>query len=277
MDDDAAELSRLRRRAYAPDGDIHADPTALARLGELEERVRLAAGLRRVDRDAAAPGERDARDAVDPGAAGPVTADPGAADPGAVGSGAARARRPRRHTAAIAAVGVAAVLLAGAAWQSSTAPPAAAPSPEVTAERFGEASPFSGDPTARVIQEIPVDGSFGDGGGQGASRAAPPFPVPDALRWSAPLGDYYGWDLWLARSAGGLPCLAVVAGDEVRADCRPLADFDLGALVVAVPYAAIPAEERPAGMTSTQSLGYQWLGDQSVTIVLGRTGGLWRE
>jgi len=38
-DAERAELAALRRRAYAPDADIHSDPAALARLTELEGRA----------------------------------------------------------------------------------------------------------------------------------------------------------------------------------------------------------------------------------------------
>ena len=41
VDDDVAELAQLRRRAYGPGADIGADPAALARLDELETRIRL--------------------------------------------------------------------------------------------------------------------------------------------------------------------------------------------------------------------------------------------
>ncbi|MFS0734854.1 hypothetical protein ABC304_05410 [Microbacterium sp. 1P10UB] len=268
MDDDAAELARLRRRAYGPDADIAADPVALARLDELEQAARPQPEPVRVpDPSPTAEGAAPAPlsdPVVDVGAA--VVPEPSSRP------------RARWHLALVAGVGVLAVLMAAAGWQGAELEPVAAPSPTASvAARFGDASPFSGDPTARVLLEIPVDDWFGDYFDLPSGETAPPFPVPEAVRWSAPLGDFYGGQLWLARSSSGLPCLAVVLDDDVRADCRPAQDFDRGALVVTVPYSAIPAADRPAGMTPTESLGFQWLSDQSVTIVAGRTRGLGRD
>ncbi len=65
----ADELAALRRRAYAPDADIHRDPEALARLHELEQRRRDLEALRRTDvagESDDAPGSRaDESGAVD--------------------------------------------------------------------------------------------------------------------------------------------------------------------------------------------------------------------
>ncbi|AZS38377.1 hypothetical protein CVS47_03033 [Microbacterium lemovicicum] len=264
--DDDAELARLRRRAYGPDADIAADPVALARLDELEQAARPQPEPER----APEPDPTPAAAASARLSEAPVAA--------AVVPGPSARPRAQWHLALIAGVGVLAVLMAASAWRGAELEPVAAPSPTASvAARFGDASPFSGDPTARVLQEIPVDDWFGDYFDLPSGETAPPFPVPEAVRWSAPLGDFYGGQLWLARSSSGLPCLAVVLGDDVRADCRPAQDFDRGALVVTVPYSAIPAADRPPGMTPTESLGYQWLSDQSVTIVAGRTRGLGRD
>jgi hypothetical protein len=99
------ELDALRRRAYGPDADILRDGEALARLRELEDRVRQ-------DRFPPAP------DADVPAAT------PGAASPSLVGSDAtvvsvSTSRTPRWHGALVAVTTAVAVLLGGAAWTAA--------------------------------------------------------------------------------------------------------------------------------------------------------------
>jgi hypothetical protein len=242
VDDDATELAHLRRRAYGPGADIEDDPEALARLIALEDAAR------------------------------------GAPETSAVVTPAAAAPRPLRrrggwHMGLVAVVAAVALVLSALAWQDGgpAEAPAAPPAPAPTPDPFGDASPFAGDAAARVLIQVPIDGSFGDYFDRPVSGIEPPFPVPEDLRWSAPLGQYYGWQLWLARSRSGLPCVALVAGNDVRADCLPQVDFDRGALAVTVPFADVAADERPDGMRPAESLGYLWLPDDTVTIVVGRT------
>jgi hypothetical protein len=266
VDDDAAELARLRRRAYGPGADIARDPAALARLIVLEDAARGVA--------AAPPVVRVAD------------------DDRAEESARATAAPPRRRGWHIGlTVGVAAVALilgtfgwramvadtatGAAASAASASAPHATPAPGA-ADPLGAAGPFAGDPAARVLNEIAIGGSSTEYFDRPVSGAEPPFPVPEDLLWSAPIGDYYGREVWLARSRSGLPCLAVVTGVDVRADCRPQAEFDTGALVVVVPYSAVAPDERPTGMTAADSLGYAWLPGDAVTVVVGRANGLRR-
>ncbi|WP_438354431.1 hypothetical protein [Microbacterium sp. CJ88] len=275
MDDDAAELARLRRRAYGPDADIDRDPSALARLIELEDAVRAPAA----SAAEAAPTGGAAE------AAAPVLVDR-EPDPrgfvevpeGAVAAAGAASARPRWHTALVAVVAAAAVVLAaaGATRTTDASSPARSvdPAPTVSITPLGAGSPFAGDPTTRVLITVSIGGSLGDYFDRPVAGDAPAFPVAEDMQWSAPLGRYYGRELWLGRSRSGLPCLAIVAKPDVHAGCTTPHEFGLQGLTVTLPYAEISPADRPDGMTSTESLGFQWLPDQSVVIGVGRRNGL---
>lgn len=101
------ELDTLRSRAYGPAADIALDPVAMARLIELEERVRLERFPRATE-----PAAVDALEAEGGAGAPAGSADvtPAAPNP---------ARGPRWHTALVAATAAIAVLLGGAAWSDS--------------------------------------------------------------------------------------------------------------------------------------------------------------
>ncbi|WP_164515501.1 hypothetical protein [Microbacterium sp. 10M-3C3] len=115
-----AELRELRRRAYAPDGDIHDDPVALARLAQLEDAAR-----RVVDAAAPAPAPSVAEPAPAPAvavAAPPAASASPATDPEAPPATrrALRPRRSRRRLAIVWAVSLVMALVVGAAvsWGS---------------------------------------------------------------------------------------------------------------------------------------------------------------
>lgn len=119
-----AELHELRTRAYGPDADILGDPAALGRLDELEERVRTGRA------------ERLPPDAEDEAAAEPPPV--AEADPVPVPDAAASAPAPRRHTAAIAAAVVGALVMGGAGWAVT---------------QLGTESPPSGQARAAAVAE----------------------------------------------------------------------------------------------------------------------------
>ena len=77
-----------------------------------------------------------------------------------------------------------------------------------------------------------------------------------------PLGDYYGWKLWIGgareRRATTRTACCSTATAPMRADCVSTALQREGALLVSVPYAEIAPAERPDGMTPDQSLGFWW-------------------
>ena len=64
-----------------------------------------------------------------------------------------------------------------------------------------EAAAFVGDPRSDVLIEIRIDGSFGDYVDITAtdcrcSRSRAP------MTWVEPLGDYYGWKVWIGGAPG---------------------------------------------------------------------------
>lgn len=251
MDDEATELAELRRRAYGPDADIAADPAALERLIELEHGVRAAstgpaAGATDIDTTTAA--------GTTAAGAGPVRPGPAAPLP----------RGRRWHLALIAGVGAVAVVLATAAGFS----PDPVPASDVVAPIAIDA--FLTDPSSRVLLQIPINSTAGDAADVSAAGDPPIFSVPETMQWTSPLGRYYGWQLWLARSQSGLPCIALVRDPAVAARCALSAEFDRGALVVDVSFFDIPGAERPAGMTGDQSIAFRWLPGEFVYAVIGR-------
>lgn len=284
VDDDATELAELRRRAYGPDADIASDPGALARLTRLEDAARSVRAAVRSLPDGPMPDE-PTRDG--PTADGPVPDDPTPDDPtpddptpddpmprestrATAVSVIGRRDRPRWHGALVLGVAVVAICLAAVGAQSPVVMPAPVAASPPLPDPLGHSSPFGADPAARVVSQVLTEGALSDYL-PAPPTARPSFPVPEELLWSSPLGNYYGWALWLARSRSGLPCMALVrTGQDVRASCVLPARFNEGALVVSVPYAAIPPADRPQGMLPRESLGFEWLTDSTVSIVVGR-------
>lgn len=108
---ETAELDALRRRAYGPAPDILDDPRALARLEELEERIR--------HRRFAVSGAAPSPPAVDTGPADPPAESASPNTEAALLPAAGRSRRaPRWHGALVALAAAVAVLLGGVAWSA---------------------------------------------------------------------------------------------------------------------------------------------------------------
>jgi hypothetical protein len=266
-----AELDRLRRRAYGADADIDTDPAALARLVDLEERVR-----RTFEAPSAAEDERV--DAAPPAPVAPAStfptstvADPPAAEePRATvlpPASEAPAPGPRRGKVALIgalALGVVAVG-AIAANTEDAAEPAASP-PAVSAPAAFGALPEG--IRGSVLLEIPLGRSLAR---SGVAAQPPTSPVAEGLRWSSQLGTYYGWDLWLARSHLGSACLVVARGSESEGACVIPESFADGDLVVSVPFADVDEGVRPPAMTATERIEYRWLPDRGVVVL--RAGG----
>ena len=276
-----AELDALRRRAYGPAADIAEDPQALSRLEELEQLARPAAPVRACESE-------ESGDAGDPSArvvaTGPSDLTPmDARVISVVPEGAAgqprRSRgrsRPVWHTALVAAVALVAVPLSvAAASQSATDSVAVETGAQGAAGQIPagvrDAAAFVGSPQSETLIEVRLDGYFGVDVNID-DRDAPLFPVEGPMTWVEPLGDYYGWKLWLGGAegvAGTEACLLLDGDDTMRADCVPTALKDQGALLVSVPYDGLEAEERPAQMTPDQRLGFWWGADGAVTVLLG--------
>lgn len=246
MDDDVAELAALRRRAYGPDADIDGDPAALARLDELETRVR---------RSIAPP---DPVPVVPAPPAVPAVGEPAAVmvtDPGGPAP-----RFGRRAVLVAGIVVVAVVVVALAVGRPMTAPVSGStPQPSPAAIRVADTS-------ETTLVDIPLDRSLARYVPQ---PAAPKFPVDGALRWVESIGPYYGWTLWLARSAGdGERCILLDRGDRTYARCSSEERFLAGLLDVSVPYGDVATEYRPARMRSGQSLVFRWTPERGVSILL---------
>lgn len=269
VDDDATELAELRRRAYGPDADIASDPGALARLTRLEDAARRvgAAGRSILGEPTSDEPTSDEPMSDEPSPDEPMPVESAQETAGSVIDG---RDRPRWHGALVLGVAVVAICLAAVGAQSPVVMPAPAAASLPPPDPLGHTSPFRADPAARVVSQVLTEGTLSDYL-PAPPTARPSFPVPEELLWSSPLGNYYGWALWLARSRSGLPCMALVrAGQDVRANCVLPARFNEGALVVTVPYAAILPADRPQGMLPRESLGFEWLTDSTVSIVVGR-------
>lgn len=276
MDADA-ELAALRRRAYGPAADIADDPAALARLRELEGAL-----ASRPQQPASQPAPRDQGRESDEGRAlsgsetlrssHPLPPQQAAAlvvPPADVR--AARAR-PAWHTAMVLAVaGVTLLIGATAVARTYPRPDAAASATPTDTDQRSPAFAFAGDPTSRILVHIPLDGSPQDQLDLPDPSAGPRFPTNQTLIWSRSLGEYYGWQLWVARDEEGRACMLAtgVGGATSRCD-SPQAQAQ-GALFLSVPYSAVTDGERPAGMTPDQSLGFWWIPEGTVLVLTGRT------
>ena len=87
-----------------------------------------------------------------------------------------------------------------------------------------------------------------------------------------PLGEYYGWDIWVAGT-DDIPrrehCILAVHGEVAKGRCIPAGLRPFSALLVTLPYRAIEADERPEGFTPDHRIGFWWRADDSVTVLLG--------
>lgn len=255
MHDDAAELALLRRRAFGPDADIGDDPAALARLDELETRVRA----RFAHSSAAELPEA-------PIAAADVVLEERGLPAAAVivGRPADPPRRLGWRTAVTAGVAALAVVVVAQAVIGPPAAPTAA-SPEATAPADAVAV-RAADDSEMTLVEIPLDRSLARYVDQ---PATPQFPVAGGLRWAESLGAYYGWTVWLARSDAGERCILLDRGDKNAARCSSEERFLGGLLDVTLPYGDVAPEYRPTRMAGGQTLVFRWSPERGVSIVLG--------
>lgn len=298
-----AELDALRVRAYGPDADIDHDPAAVRRLLALEEQLAASGGAG----SAAAPDEpRAPRPPASP--APPPTSPPHHASPlrprdaspatsprthvaetrppvGATSTrrGHSMPVRPpltRRAAVVLAAIGGALILtIGGIVLVRALLPPEPVEAtrtlvaPAVRDART--AYSFAWDQDAVPLMFIPLDGSFGRYIDLPSATEVPPFPSTGTVEWAYPLGRYFGWDVWIAGASvdgtglGREHCIAVERNDEVRGRCVPAALRAQSALLVSVPFASVPPDDRPIGMDSDERLGFWWNFDRSVTVMLG--------
>ena len=159
VDEDVAELGLLRRRASGPDADIFADPAAVARLEELETRVRLRFAARSgpVEPDSPEPEPEPEPERVVEGTV-TVTTAPSAEVSTTVSL--SPAERPPRYGwrgALVAGVAAVALLLGVQAAQGPTATPPEAP--PLSASDAGPAVIRASDSTETRHVDNPFDTS----------------------------------------------------------------------------------------------------------------------
>ena len=92
------------------------------------------------------------------------------------------------------------------------------------------------DADADILMQIPVDGGLRPGAESSPTDGIPPFPSSGTVEWAAPLGEYYGWDLWIGGAKGfrNEQCIAVVRGAEAKGRCVVAALRAQSALVVSL-------------------------------------------
>lgn len=238
-----SELDALRERAYGPDADILNDPAALARLEVLEDEVR---------------GADDVDEAV--GADDQI-------EPPSPDGAPRRARRPLVVGLVAGSLAVAAVVagLIVAPLLTPAAEPEASPTPTVASD-FESLTGFE-----RLIR-IGLDGSFA------RSSPLPSTPIPvlsdiGTIQWAEPLGEYYGFDLWIggvvAPDGEGLCLVASVEGGASDAACRPHAQWGREGILLLMPFTTIEPAERPDGLGPGDSLGFWWVPDDAVLVLRG--------
>ncbi|MDY0908350.1 hypothetical protein [Microbacterium sp. CFBP9034] len=286
-----AELEGLRRRAYGRAPDIQRDHDALLRLIELEEAVvaergRLVATRRPSSPDTEPPG-RDIASAgppptesredglVDSPPPDAVTAQPDP-EPAPLGPFPDPRLPFRVFAASVAlAVGCGLAALAIPALLPDDAPPATHAVATSTDRASSEAYSFAQDPDAVVHLNVPLGGSFADYIDLPADGHIPAFPARTKLEWASPLGEYFGWDVWIAGSTGatgsgqGEHCLLIERGPLSRGRCVPAVLRPQSALLVAVPYTLVTVDERPVGMRAGERLGFWWSHQRAITVMVG--------
>lgn len=187
---------------------------------------------------------------------------------------AAQSKGSRRRTLIVA--GIAVAVVAAAVIGSSIVQNLlrdAGPATDVDYVEAPEAYSFTRDLTSKILLRIPLDGSFGSFVDLPDSDA-PEIPTSGTVQWVEPLGEYYGWKVWIAGADGALQrehCVVVEREDRARGRCVPAVLRSESALVVPIPYAWIPADERPEEMTPGQRLGFWWGGTNAVIVMIGDT------
>ncbi len=272
-----AELEALRRRAFSPDADIHDDPPALARLLELEDLARPQVAAEPTGLTDAVVPEPGRLRAPAPAEALVAAADPPMPtlpDDRAPASSALRAWM-RRGPLTAGILAAAAIIVTVVLAQPQRAPlpaPAATPSPAVVEPDYA----LIADPESEALLRIRIDGAFG-GYIQLPSGSSPTaFSSEAALDWTVHLGEYYGWDLWIAGDTAGEiagdqaeHCLLIQRGDDVRVKCGGIGAQGEGLLWLSVAGADIAPEELPAPMAEGDRIRFWWLPSGAIEVVLG--------
>jgi len=272
-----AELDALRRRAFGPSPDIAGDAAALARLVELED-LALPAPPAIGERAAGSAEAVPAGEWADDGAARrPATlqSEPQPArvvTPPDSDDDALEPRSPRRRQVGmVAGIAVFVALIGVVVGLQAQRESAGSPARPLTADSPTPAIASAPDGDALIRLLINSSGDYVD---LSSSQEAPVFPVDGEMTWVQPLGEYYGWAMWIAgasTASGDVNCLLLDGGSGTRSRCLSQELRAQGALLVSLPYAQIAPEERPRGMTADQSVGFWWESDGYVTVMLTPT------
>jgi len=260
---DRAELDALRRRAYGQDADIHDDADALVRLIELEDLARPAVSdtPRHPQPPAVPEGDADGPQA-------PTAAQPQAP---AERAPAPRSRRRGLPAAVIAAAAtiVVALVVAGAIFRPAVSdPPAASPTPTPGTDRGLALLQEAGSDRLMTLW---LNRSFSSYQDSSLHVETLPFPASGRLRWATPLGEYYGWMLWVAGS-GNHPdsehCIMIIRGTDVRARCASPIEQTAGTLHVSLTGSDIAPAEQPRPLGDDERIRFWWLQDDSIDVLL---------
>jgi hypothetical protein len=134
---------------------------------------------------------------------------------------------------------------------------------------------FTADPHSERLVSIRRDLPFGGYIELPADTPTPAFPATTPIRWTASLGDYYGWELWIAGGAGTSDdehCILIRREDETRGRCVDAEGQRLGTLRVSIAGADIPAEELAEPLSDDQRIRFWWLDSGTIDVVLGSFG-----
>ncbi|WP_243075394.1 hypothetical protein [Microbacterium sp. SS28] len=247
-----AELADLRQRTYGLHPDLADDPAALARLDALEQLA--------VAEHAGSP---------------PARADGPASAPSPKSESPPRSPRPRAPRTARRRAGgwwplaltLALVATAVVVARPGSPPPTASPE-EPIGTTSDAAAGAAQQPAPEVMLEVPLDDWFGVS--NPAPDEIPVFPTAATVTWAAPLGEYYGWSLWVAGASDGVQaerCVLLQHGGISRSRCIPDAFRAFMALVVSLPYRSVEADERPDGFAPGDRIEFLWTGDDTVRVL----------
>ena len=238
------ELNALRRRAYGPGADVTSSDPEWARLVELEELA-----LPSVSRGPSARSAAELPQSVPE----PM---PAATEAAAVVTSIAVPEAPwasttNRWVLALAATSTVAIVAIAALLAGGGRAPS-----------VPDASPAGGTEQNPAIQvPVMIIESTGEYIDLSTISTAPDFPVRGEMAWAQPLGEHYGWSLWIGGADAGRrdqSCLLLTDGTDTRARCVSLDDRTRGELVVSLPYGRIAEDHRPTQMTSDQSVRFRW-------------------
>lgn len=240
---DRAELERLRRRVFGPEG---ADsPAVLERLAVLEAELH-----------ATPPTGPDPEPAPEPL---PPPAPRPRPRPGRDGG-----PTPLRTIVTLAAL----VALLFVGFRVMAALPS--PEPEVRTETVTarDAYTLARDPDGVVLERLPLRPPAID---PDPDAVAPWFPTSGTVTEATHIATLYGWEVWVAEADGIIQreaCMAARRELLVRGRCVPAVLRDTNALAVTLPYDAFADDQRPAGMQEDQRVGFLWASEASVYVVL---------